>query len=91
LVADGLTVGAAFTNEVMHMSTTVSTEQNCARSGLQPLLTVVDLERLFRMTSRNIRKLWEAGKFPRPFKVGGSNRWRPEDVEEAIERFASVR
>ena len=70
------------------MTTIISTDQNCARSGLQPLFTIVDLERLLQVTGRTISRWCERGEFPRPFKIGGSNRWRPEDVEGVISRLA---
>jgi predicted DNA-binding transcriptional regulator AlpA len=58
-----------------------------ARAALEPLLTVADLERLLRVDRRTVRRLWERGQLPPPLKIGGSNRWKPDDITEALERL----
>jgi predicted DNA-binding transcriptional regulator AlpA len=62
-----------------------------ARSLPEPLLTVEDLERLLRVDARTIRRLWKRGRFPLPLKIGGQNRWRAEEVNEALELLAVER
>jgi predicted DNA-binding transcriptional regulator AlpA len=71
----------------MHiMSTKVPNNENVS---LQPLLTGSDLQRMLRVHLRTIRRMWEKNEFPRPMKIGNSNRWRVEDVKAALDRFAS--
>lgn len=51
-----------------------------ARSELTPLLTIKDLERLFHVDKRTISRLCKKGQIPPPLKVGGSNRWRADEI-----------
>jgi predicted DNA-binding transcriptional regulator AlpA len=55
---------------------------------LEPLLTTPDLERLLKVDRRTITRLVKRGELPLPLKLGGSNRWRPEDINAAIDRLA---
>jgi predicted DNA-binding transcriptional regulator AlpA len=57
-----------------------------ARRGLKPLLTIADLERLLRVTRRTIARLCRRGDLPVPIKIGGSNRWKAEDIERVLAR-----
>jgi excisionase family DNA binding protein len=66
--------------------TTKMTEQ-VAPVPLEPLLTLSDLARLLRVSTRTVYRLVERGRFPRPLKVGGQNRWMPEDISNALERM----
>jgi predicted DNA-binding transcriptional regulator AlpA len=54
---------------------------------LEPLLTVEDLERLLRVDRRTVRRLWKRGQLPQPLKLGGGNRWKAEDIAEALEQL----
>jgi len=54
---------------------------------LEPLLTTSDLERLLKVDRRTITRLVKRGELPAPLKLGGSNRWRPEDINAAIDRL----
>jgi predicted DNA-binding transcriptional regulator AlpA len=54
---------------------------------LEPLLTTPDLERLLKVDRRTITRLVKRGELPAPLKLGGSNRWRPEDITAAIDRL----
>jgi predicted DNA-binding transcriptional regulator AlpA len=54
---------------------------------LEPLLTMGDLERLLRVDKRTVYRLCRRGLIPPPFKVGGQNRWMPEEVASALERM----
>jgi predicted DNA-binding transcriptional regulator AlpA len=58
-----------------------------ARAYLEPLLTVADLERLLRVDRRTVRRLWERGQLPPPLKIGGSNRWKSDEIADALERL----
>jgi predicted DNA-binding transcriptional regulator AlpA len=55
---------------------------------LEPLLTTPDLERLLKVDRRTITRLVKRGELPAPLKLGGSNRWRAEDINAAIDRLA---
>ncbi len=61
----------------------------CKRSNpnltLEPLLTIDDLEQLLRVNRRTVSRLCKDGKLPRPFKLGGGNRWRSRDIVEALD------
>jgi predicted DNA-binding transcriptional regulator AlpA len=56
-----------------------------ARAPLEPLLTVEDLERLLRVDRRTVARLCKRGQLPQPLKLGGGNRWRTEDIADAID------
>jgi predicted DNA-binding transcriptional regulator AlpA len=63
---------------------TVNVSDAAARSSLEPLLTVTDLERILRVNRRTITRLWKRGQLPAPLKLGGGNRWRPDAVAAAL-------
>lgn len=47
------------------------------------LLTTKEVMRYVRISSRKTLYNWmNKGKFPMPYKFGGQNRWRMEDVVE---------
>jgi predicted DNA-binding transcriptional regulator AlpA len=52
--------------------------------ALEPLLTVEDLEQLLRVDRRTVRRLCKRGQLPEPIKLGGGNRWRSQDIADAI-------
>ena len=64
---------------------TVKVPDVVARAHLEPLLTVEDLERMLRVDRRTIARLCKKGQLPPPLKLGGSNRWRVKDIEDALE------
>jgi predicted DNA-binding transcriptional regulator AlpA len=55
-----------------------------ANMPLVPLLTIADLERILRVDRRTIFRLCGAGKLPRPVRIGGSRRWKPQDILRLI-------
>jgi predicted DNA-binding transcriptional regulator AlpA len=55
------------------------------------LLTNEDLEGLLKVDRRTIRRLCLKGELPPPLKLGGQNRWRVEEINEAIEGLAVQR
>jgi predicted DNA-binding transcriptional regulator AlpA len=61
---------------------------NQAAVPLEPLLTTSDLERLLKVDRRTITRLVKRGVLPAPLKLGGSNRWRPQDINAAIDDLA---
>ncbi len=64
--------------------TVTTTNAQIARTHMEPLLTVKDLESLFRVNRRTITRLCHMGQLPRPLKIGGSNRWKVKDIEHAL-------
>jgi predicted DNA-binding transcriptional regulator AlpA len=56
-------------------------------STREPMLTLEDLERLFRLSGRTLARLWNRGDIPRPIKVGWSNRWRASDIDRVLENM----
>ena len=64
---------------------TVNVPDVVARAHLEPLLTNEDLERMLQVDRRTVSRLWKRGQLPPPLKLGGGNRWRVQDIEEALE------
>lgn len=66
---------------------------NCKRGipdlSLEPLLTIDDLERLLQVNRRTVSRLCKDGKLPRPFKLGGGNRWRTKDIVDVLDSAAN--
>jgi predicted DNA-binding transcriptional regulator AlpA len=59
--------------------------------AMEPLLTVKDLETLFRVHRRTITRLVERGRFPAPIKIGESCRWTRSDINKVLERPEGLR
>ena len=49
------------------------------------LMTVEAVAAMLAVSSRHIYRLADSGKMPRPVKLGGSNRWDREVIENWIE------
>jgi len=64
---------------------TVKVSTVAARAPLEPLLTNEDLERMLQVDRRTVARLWKRGQLPPPLKLGGGNRWRVQDIEDALE------
>jgi predicted DNA-binding transcriptional regulator AlpA len=56
--------------------------------AFEPLLTVEDLEQILRVNRRTVMRLCKRGLLPEPMKLGGGNRWRKEDITDALEVLA---
>jgi predicted DNA-binding transcriptional regulator AlpA len=67
---------------------TTKVADSAVRAPLEPLLTVEDLERLLRVDKRTVARLCKRGQLPQPLKIGGGNRWRPEEIPAAIDRLS---
>ncbi len=65
--------------------TTTTLVADSARAPLEPLLTVEDLERLLRIDRRTVARLVQRGQLPRPLRLGGQNRWKKEDLADALD------
>jgi predicted DNA-binding transcriptional regulator AlpA len=59
--------------------------------AFEPLLTVEDLEQILKVNRRTVMRLCKKGLLPEPMKLGGGNRWRKEDVAEALDVLNSKR
>ena len=56
----------------------------------EPLLTRRDLERLLKVGDRTIRRWVANGELPRPVQLGGSHRWRLEDVRTFLAQLTEA-
>lgn len=48
---------------------------------MQNLLSIRELAERLGLCRRTVARLVDGGKLPRPIRVGGSLRWRPEAIE----------
>lgn len=53
---------------------------------LSRLLCVVELSELLNVSTRQIYRMTDSGLLPKPLKLGGSNRWDRQVIEEWISR-----
>jgi len=51
---------------------------------MQKLLTTEDVAEALQLSIRTIQIMVKRGDLPRPIKIGGSVRWRAEDLEAAF-------
>jgi len=49
-----------------------------------PLLTVNEVARLLNLSIRSVWRLRSAGQIPQPVTIGGSIRWKEEDLRKWI-------
>jgi predicted DNA-binding transcriptional regulator AlpA len=68
------------------MSDAIKCQSSASNVSLEPLLIIDDLERLLRVHRRTISRLCKDGKIPRPFKLGGTNRWRARDIANVLDQ-----
>ena len=59
------------------MSTSIETPDN---SNVPKLLTVNDVAKLLKLSTRSVWRLVKAKTIVKPIRIGGSIRWRPSDV-----------
>ncbi|MEX0702456.1 MAG: helix-turn-helix domain-containing protein [Planctomycetales bacterium] len=45
-----------------------------------PLLTAREVAQLLRLSDRTVRRLDSAGRLPRGLRIGGSKRWRRDEL-----------
>lgn len=50
----------------------------------EPLLKIADVEGITRLDRRTIFRLCLSGEFPKPIRIGGSRRWRKDDIERLM-------
>lgn len=51
------------------------------------LLTLSDVAKILCVSERTVRRLRDAGKLPRPIKIGRQLRWRSGDIERYLKRL----
>ncbi|MEX0701311.1 MAG: helix-turn-helix domain-containing protein [Planctomycetales bacterium] len=51
-----------------------------SRQEQSPLLTAPEVARLLRLSDRTVRRLDSAGRLPRGLRIGGSKRWRRDEL-----------
>ena len=66
--------------------TELRTEQHveCDPEAAMALLTVDDIARLLRCSSRTVYRLTDSGRIPRPVKLGALVRWPKTTIETWI-------
>ena len=52
------------------------------------LVKVGDVARMLSITERTVWRLTKEGQFPAPVHIGGSTRWRTEDLLEYVRNLA---
>ena len=68
------------------------TDSLCTGSAALPkLLTLRDLIELTALSRATIYRGMNAGEFPLPIRIGGTNRWPLEDITAFIEERKAVR
>lgn len=64
----------------------MSTSANASPPESDPLLlSAARVARLLEISERTLWRLRSAGKLPRPVQVGGSVRWRAEEIRRWID------
>ena len=51
---------------------------------MKALLTVAEVAALLKVSKITVWRQAKNGVFPAPVTIGGSKRWRPEDIEEYV-------
>ena len=52
---------------------------------MNKLLNAKDVMAVLGVSRSTLHRLVKAGKFPPPIKLGAQARWRPDDIESALE------
>jgi len=56
----------------------------------QPLLKIGELEYILRIDRRTVFRLCQTGQLPKPIRIGGSRRWRKQDIDRLINESAEA-
>jgi predicted DNA-binding transcriptional regulator AlpA len=59
-------------------------EDSQSANRIEPTLKIADVERIMRIDRRTIFRLCQLGQFPLPIRIGGSRRWRVQDIEQLL-------
>ena len=55
-----------------------------------PLISVCAVAKMLQVTPRTVYRLADAGKIPRPLKIGKSVRWKRSELEQWIENGCPI-
>jgi predicted DNA-binding transcriptional regulator AlpA len=55
-----------------------------------PMLKSADLERIFQVGSRTIRRWVDSERLPHPVRVGGVRRWQLADIQQVLHQLHSA-
>ena len=68
------------------MNPTIPNGSESSQSAIPPLLTVAEVAKVLRISTRSVWRLVNTGKLIKPVRIGGSIRWRRTDLENWIVR-----
>lgn len=51
---------------------------------LEELLTVDDVAKILRVSTRTVRRRWNKGEFPAPMRIGRLVRWHPDQIRDYL-------
>jgi predicted DNA-binding transcriptional regulator AlpA len=57
---------------------------------ITPLLSSRDLERVFGLGERTLRKLVADGTLPAPIRIGRARRWRHDDIVRSLDGLGAA-
>lgn len=57
---------------------------------MERMLTVKEVAALLAVSTRNVYRLKDAGRIPKPFKIGGATRWRTEDIQKWLNNGCEI-
>ena len=66
------------------MTSAIPTTTDSSPSGIPPLMTVNEVAKVLRVSTRSIWRLVTHHKLVMPIRIGGSIRWRRSDIEAWI-------
>ena len=59
-------------------------------SEIPPLMTVNEIAKVLRVSTRSVWRLLTNGKIVKPIRIGGSIRWRRSDVAEWLAKYGAT-
>ena len=68
------------------MSPTIPSESELSNADIPPLMTVFEVAKVLRISTRSIWRLVTSSKLVEPIRIGGSIRWRRADLQDWISR-----
>ncbi len=68
------------------MSPTIPNESELSNADIPPLMTVFEVARVLRISTRSVWRLVTSSKLVEPIRIGGSIRWRRADLQDWIAR-----
>ena len=68
------------------MNPTIPNESELSNADIPPLMTVFEVARVLRISTRSVWRLVTSSKLVEPIRIGGSIRWRRADLHDWIAR-----